>query len=182
MHFTESPLIQPGAWDLLIAAGQAHPGTFRLAEDAAARLYKWDVRDAPAAQGAVMTYRGWRPTLDIQGTFQFWEEPQIEAFFRDYMPIWTLDARKFQVKPIEVYHPSLAANEITKLVPVQIGNLSGNSRDGWSIKFKWHEYRPAKIILPKTPEGATTRLGKPTPQTETQRQIQEQLALVRRPL
>lgn len=170
MQFTADPILNPGAWDVLIAAGQQHPGLFKLGEGTGPRNYKWDVKDAPAMQGAFMTYRGWRPTLDIKGTFIFWEPEQVKQFYETYAQLWSLDARKLAVKPVTVYHPALAANDITLLVPVNVGELNGNSRDGWSIKYTWHEYRAAKVIIPRTPEGATTRLGTAIPTTETQKE------------
>lgn len=171
MQFTEDPILNPGAWDVLIAAGQQHPGLFKLGQGTSPRKYKWDVKDAPAMQGAFMTYRGWQPTLDIKGTFVFWEPQQVEQFYATYAQLWYLDARKLGVKPVTVYHPALAANDITLLVPVTVGELTGNARDGWSISYTWHEYRAAKVIIPRTPEGATTRLGKAVPTTETQVEI-----------
>jgi hypothetical protein len=170
MQFAADPLLDPGAWDVLIAAGKQHPGLFRLEGDAP-RNYKWDVKDAPAMQGAFMTYRGWRPTLDIKGSFVFWDPGQIREFYDLYAPIWQLDARKFGVKPVAVYHPTLAANDINLLVPVTIGGLVGNSKDGWSIKYTWHEYRAAKIIIPKTPDGANFDKKSPVPQSEQQKEI-----------
>jgi hypothetical protein len=170
MQFTADPLLNPGAWDALIAAGKTHPGLFRLGDDAP-RNYKWDVKDAPAMQGAFMTYRGWRPTLDIKGTFFFWDPGQVEEFYRDYAQLWVLDARKLAVKPVSVYHPALSANDIQLLVPVSIGALVGDSAKGWTIKYTWHEYRAAKVIIPKTPDGANFDKKSPVPQTETQKEI-----------
>lgn len=170
MQFAADPILDPGAWDILIAAGKTHSGLFRLGGDAP-RNYKWDVKDAPAMQGAFMTYRGWRPTLDIKGSFFFWDVGQVLAFYQDYAPIWVLDARKLAVKPVSVYHPALAANDIQLLVPVSIGALLGNSKDGWTITYTWHEYRDAKRIVPETPEGANFDKKNPIPQTPAQIEI-----------
>lgn len=179
-QFAADPIRSPGEWDLLYAAGSPNPGLFVLA-GAAAREYKWDIKDAPGVQGAFMTYRGWRPTQGIKGTFYFWQEGQVEQWYQ-WAQVWVLDARKLSTKPVDVYHPALAANDINALVTKSFGELKGNAQQLWSITMEWHEWRPARVIKSDTPQGATARLGRQPPQNKIQEQIEAEKALARRPL
>lgn len=178
-QFAIDPLVDPGSLDVIYAAGVISPGLFVLA--GGAREYKWDIKDAPGAQGAFITYRGWRPTQGIKGTFYFWEPGQVEAFY-EWAQVWALDARKFATKPVDVYHPVLAANDITALVTKSFGPLTGTPQQLWSVTLEWIEWRPAKPIQSDTPQGATTRLGRPTPQNKMQEEIAKEKELARRPL
>jgi hypothetical protein len=178
-QFTVDPLVNPGEWDVLYAAGIPSPGIFALS--GGPREYKWDVKDAPGVQGAFITYRGWRPTQGIKGIFQFWLPGQVEEFYR-WAQVWALDARKLATKPVDVYHPALAANEINALVTKSFGPLVGTPQQMWSVTLEWIEWRPARIIKADTPQGATARLGRPTPQNKMQAEIAKEQELARRPL
>ena len=57
MSFTTDPLVTPGEWDVLYAAGQPSPGIFTLA--GGQREYKWDVKEAPGSQGATRATPRW---------------------------------------------------------------------------------------------------------------------------
>lgn len=179
-QLTADPIVDPGEWDILNAAGINNPGVFVLG--CADRNYKWDVKDAPGVQGAILTYRGWRPTDGIKGTFLFWEPGQVEQFYTQYLPIFALDALKVNPKPVSVYHPSLRSNDITALVCKKIGQLVGTPQQLWSVTLEWIEFRPARIIRSETPSGATAVAGRPTPQSKLQAEIQKELNLARQPL
>lgn len=179
-QFTADPLVDPGEWDVINANGVNSPGVFVLA--GADRNYKWDIRDAPGVQGAVITYRGWRPTDGIKGTFYFYEPGQVEEFMSSWVQIWALDAMKLNPSPVSVYHPALAANDITALVAKKIGQLVGTPQQLWSCTLEWIEYRPARIIRSTTPQGATARRDRPTPQSKLQAEIEREMELARRPL
>lgn len=167
-QFTVDPIVDPGAFDVLVAAGQASPGVFKLMGPGG-RVYKWDVRDAPGIQGAFITYRGWRPTDGIKGRFEFWEPGQVQDFYDNFLPLFAIDNRKYRVNPVEVYHPALAANDINAMVCKKIGELKGDAKQLWWIELEWIEYRKAKIIKSTTPEGATGKNGPPKAKTVQER-------------
>lgn len=154
-----NPIDNPGAFDALIAGGVQSPGIFRLQGGTAARVYKIDVRDPNGVQGAIITYRGWRPTDGIKGTFFFWERDQIDKFYREFLPIWMLDAKKYRLVPVTVSHPSLEANGITALVCKQIGDLTSSDGNLWSVSLEWVEYRVGKRIDVQTATAATGPLN-----------------------
>jgi hypothetical protein len=191
-QFTVDPLLQPGAWDVLDAAGVISPGVARLIAGGG-REYVWDIRQAPGTQGYVMTYRGWKAGEDITFRFTFFEHPQgstyqvsfynqVQSFYDVWVPLWALDARKLLPQPTAVYHPSLAANDIENLVCKRIGPLETDDKGLWWVDQTFYEFRRPRIIPVDTPKGATSRLGVPTPQTKIQQQIALELEKANRPL
>lgn len=181
-NITFDPFEDPGALDILIAADVVSPGLFMLQQGSAPRKYNWQIQKAPGVQGVTMTYRGWLPTEDIKGTFQFWEQGQVEQFYSTFLPLFQIDAMKFNPRPVNVYHPLLMANDITALVTKDIGELTGNSAQGWKLQMTWNEFRVARIIRESTPTGATTRIGMPTAQSKIDVAIAEELARAQQPL
>lgn len=175
------PFADPGALDVMTAANVQSPGLFVL-QPGSGREYNWQIQKAPGVQGVTMTYRGWLPTENIQGEFVFWQQGQVEEFFSTFLPLFVIDAMKFNPRPVQVYHPILMANDITALVTKKIGNLEGDSGRGWKLKMTWNEFRVARIIREATPTGATTRIGQPTPQSKIDEQILAELARAQQPL
>jgi len=176
------PFSDPGALDVLVAAGQQSPGLFVLGDDGAGREYNWDIKKAPGLQGAFMTYRGWLPTESMTFTFRFWEQEQINRFYDSFLPLFLLDALKFNPRPVQVQHPILAANNITQVVAKRIGPLVGDSARGWTVKLTVHEFRTARLVPASTPTGATTAIGKETPAGKIRLAIEAVRRLAERPL
>ena len=185
-------LVDPGLYDVVIAAGVTSPGVAKLLSGGG-REYNWDIKQAPGVQGYTMTYRGWKAGEDIVFRFEFFEHPegpgyataasQIQSFYDNWVPIWALDARKVQrPKPVSTQHPALAANDIQALLCKRIGPLQTDGAMRWWVDMAFLEYRPPKLIPTETPKGATSRLGVPTPQTKIQKEIAAQQVLAERPL
>lgn len=189
--FAADPLVDPGRWDQMIAAGVVSPGVARLMSGGG-REYTWDIRQAPGVQGYTMTYRGWKAGEDIVFRFEFFEHPdgpgyataasQVQSFYLVWLPIWAIDARKIKPDPVSVTHPALFANDIQSLLCKRIGPLETDGRMRWWCDMTFLEYRPPKLIAASTPKGATARLGQPTPQTKKQVEIQKEIELAKRPL
>jgi hypothetical protein len=190
-QFTVDPLTDPGALDVMVAAGIQNPGVCRLLSGGG-REYVWDIRQAPGVQGYTMTYRGWKAGEDIVFRFEFFEHPkgsgyaspasQIQSFYDDWAPRWAIDARKLLPKPVATQHPALAANDIQALFLKRMGPLETDGNMRWWIDMTFLEFRRPKIVPVETPKGATSRLGVPTPQTKIQIEIAKEQALAGRPL
>jgi hypothetical protein len=125
--------------------------------DGASRPYKWDLKDGAGIQGATITYRGLRPSEGIKFVFKFWTRDQIVEFYRDFLPLLTYDATKKAPKPISVLHPILAANDIFDLVTKEVGELTHEGQQLWSVAVEFIEYRPAnKKNVTTTPKDSDT--------------------------
>src|ERR1700749_128901 len=97
--FTIDPLVAPGQFDIMIAAGVISPGVCVLTSGGD-REYNWDIRQAPGLQGYTMTYRGWKAGDPIVARFMFYEHPQgpgyataesqVRSFYEGLVPIFAL--------------------------------------------------------------------------------------------
>ncbi len=189
--FTVDPLVAPGSFDVMVAAGVSSPGVMTIISGGS-REYNWDINQAPGVQGYTMTYRGWKAGDEIVCRFPFFEHPdgpgyataqsQIQSFYQVWVPIWAIDARKLRPTPTAVTHPALNANDINALLCKRIGNMQTDGRMNWWVDMAFLEYRPPKLIPVATPNGATARLGVPTPQTKIQQEIAKEAALAARPI
>lgn len=191
--FTVDPLVDPGTFDTMVAAGVISPGVCKIMSGGG-RKYNWDIKQAPGVQGYVMTYRGWKAGEPIVIRFEFFEHPhgpgytntfpssQIESFYDTWVPLFALDARKLQPKPVSVQHPALSANDINNVVCQEIGPIQTDGNMRWWVDMTFLEFRPPKIIPTATPSGATDRLGVPTPQSKIDTAIAGEAALAARPL
>lgn len=158
MNLTVKPIENPGAFDVLVAGGVTSPGLFKLGGGSAARKFKVDIRDPNGVQGAVITVRGWNATDGIKGTFYFWTDEQIAKFYSDFLPVF-INAQTKNPKPVEASHPALAANDITKILLKQYGDLKSEGGSLWTVDCEWVEWRVGKKIPVQTPTAATGDLS-----------------------
>jgi hypothetical protein len=153
---TANPLIpeQAPQWNYAVIKGVKTPGVVRVSE--CPRKFKVDKKNVAGAQGWTNTYQGWLAGDSIKMSFEFWTADQITFFFANIFPIVYIDATKAPpTAGIDVDYPSLAANQITKLFPVQVGDLKKLSPDGlWGIEIEFVEWRVAgDKNLTSTPSG-----------------------------
>jgi hypothetical protein len=136
-----SPLDSPGIYDKLVVSGRVSPGVFQL--QGGERSYNWDKKKAAGAQGATSTYLGWNPTDGIKGKFLVWTNPDIFELTDEFLPLFQYDASKQSPKPVQVYHPVLALNQITAVTIDSIGPLTPEGKGLWSVTVEMSEFRPA---------------------------------------
>jgi hypothetical protein len=182
--FYANPLRLPEQYDFLNVAGILSPGVFVLS--GGSRPYKWDIKDAAGTQGATETYRGLRPSDDVKGKFLFWTADQIDEFFTKFVPLLHYDATKSSPKPIDVLHPVLAANGITTLVTTNVGPLTHEGQQLWSVTVEFTEFKPAKkknaTTTPNSTKTTTNTAGKPTAQDAQDKEIEKLLELAKKPI
>lgn len=160
MPLPQNPIRDPDAFDFLIAAGRQNPGIAKLVSGGD-RDYKWDIKDPKGSEGSTATYNGWKISDKITFRFEFWISDQIDEFYEEYVPVLQYDAAKSKPKPIAVYHPALAANQITKLITVKIGPLVDLGNQLWSVTVVFDEFLPPKSKnVSTTPENAKNAAAK----------------------
>jgi hypothetical protein len=183
---TSNPLLNPEAFDVIVVAGVVNPGIVRVS--GAERVFDWDVKDAPGSQGSTITYRGWKPTDSITLRFEFWEREQINEFYNEFVPLFYYDAAKTAPKPVDVFHPTLNANQVNSVVTKKIGPLTPEDKQLWSVTIEVLEYRPApKKNATSTPKGSAgtdpaKAAAKPTVEDEQDRQIAALLEQAKKPV
>ncbi len=153
MPLVVNPLRIPAFYDKLNIGGVDNPGVCKL--EGGARKYSWESKEPSGGQGGFLTYRGWGLSDGIKAKFLFWEAEQIDAFYSDYYPLLQYDATKREPKPVAVFHPALAANNIRTLVVNEIGPLVDEGVQLWSVTVEFTEYAPApKKNATATPKAA----------------------------
>jgi hypothetical protein len=186
MPLVANPLRAPSAYDKLNIAGVDNPGLFQLA-GGGGRLYKWEVKDPSGGQGGFVTYRGWELSQGIKAKFVFWEAEQIDQFYESYLPLLQYDATKQAPKPVTVFHPVLDANNIQSIVVNEIGPLTHEDKQLWSVTIDMTEYGPPpKKNATSTPKGADAAgkasATKPSAQDAQDLEIQKLVEEANKPL
>ena len=167
-QYTQDPIalsltLDPGQtdrrspFDLLMVQGKANPGIATVT--GGDRPYWIDVQNVPGQTGNIIWYRGWGKVEGVKVSFQFWEPGQIEEFYKSYLPLFVNNGRPVGV---DVEHPSLKANDITKLLLKNTGQMIGDESNGWTVALEFIEYRKAKAITAGAAEGANGPNNKPT--------------------
>lgn len=183
---TVDPFTNPDAFNLLNVGGTDNPGVFSLEAGCGNRPYKWDVKPVAGGQGATTTYQGF-DVAKIKGKFKLWTSAQIAEFFAEYLPLLSYDATKTKPTPITIFHPSLFANDITSVVVQDIGPLTHEGGQLWTVTIEMLEFRPAPkqntTTTPKSANPATKNAaGKPTVTDALDQAIEREMAIARKPL
>lgn len=180
MPLPSNPLVNPDDFNrVIIASSIISPGLASLS-GGAERPYNWDVRYALGLQGAVIMYWGWKLSESIKFTFKFWTAEQINEFFTVFLPALKYDVTKKNPKPVSIYHPVLAANDIVSVVTKSIGPLVDAGSQLWTVTVEFLEYRlPKRQNVAKTPDTIETR--KPTALDAQDREIAKLLAMAAQP-
>ncbi len=155
-----NPLRDPQTFDKLYIGGEngiSNPGIFKLL-DGGGRPYKWMINDPPGMQGAIVIYRGWRLSDNMKFQFQFWTADQIDQYYREFDPLLSYDALKFNPKPIVVFHPILNYSQINSVFIKEKGPLKDLGGQLWSVTHDVCEYRkPPKINVTSEAEEPNPR-------------------------
>lgn len=152
-----TPFDDPVTWDTVIVSGQSWHGKIEIR--GAERSYKWDVKDGIGLQGAIETYRGQTP-------------PPFEIEFFIWTPIMYLEWQVYQllfmyngaipfqgVKPVDIFHPSLANLGIFQIICEGVGAVEKRSDDlMFSAIVKVREYfPPLPVNTTQTPDAAADK-------------------------
>lgn len=167
---TVSPLADPGNYDVAVIAGIRSPGICEVT--GANRKFIWDEKQTAGAQGATITYRGWalaKPKIK----FKLWTDALIRQFYDEFVPALAYDATKQSPKPVDVYHPKLFANDIFWLVTQDIGDLTDEGAQLWTVTVEFLEYRQAKAN--NTTTTPTTANNSGTGNSATKPSVEDEL-------
>ena len=107
------------------------------------RQFKYDTKDAPGTQGAVITYRGSRPSKG-KFKFSFWTANQIAAFDANILPLFQIDGTKKTPLPVDVLQVLLASVDIFAVTTEVLKGYEHEGQGLWSFTIDWLEYAPPK--------------------------------------
>lgn len=132
-------------YDSLLAAGVRSPGKVTLSGHD--RVIAWDVKEGPGQSGASMTRKGAKP-VEFTATFYLVAD---EAQGIDQVADWQAFQQVIEStvagpkpKPVDIYHPDLAARGITSVVLSSLGGVVHDGKGGQTITVKLIEYFPPK--------------------------------------
>lgn len=146
VSFAANPIAQPAQWDAVQIGTLTSPGYCELA--GFARNYEWDVKAGKGTNGATITYTQ-NPPAEGSITFFLWDDGTLGTGHNHFSE-WSLfvphlkyDPTKKTVQAIQIYHPVLAANDITAVVCKSIGPMVVDKGSLMaSVQVEFIEYWP----------------------------------------
>ena len=154
-----SPFTAPEVWDRVSISGMEWKGKVEFRR--ASRFYKWDTKDASGQEGAKQTYRGKRPEK-FSLRIYLWTDAQWTDWTSNFLPLFFYNGVQGNVKPVTIYHPSLALIGLTEIIAHQIFAPEKISDDDimFASDLELEEYFPPAnnpTNATKTPSGAEDR-------------------------
>lgn len=111
------------------------------------REHSWDVKEAKGQDGASTT-RGGEKIAQFTATFSLSDDPLSDtddyASWDAFRTMLQLSMRGKVPTAMPIYHPDLAAQNITSVCVASVGGLQHDGRGGATVAVKLLEYRPPK--------------------------------------
>ncbi len=154
-----SPFRFPLIWDSLSLGGGAFTWSGKIQFHGAKRSYNWQVKTPPGVQGEVYTYRGLH-THPFRMRIEVWTDAQW-ALLPGLLAFFSYDALKpnpnGSANPVDIYHPALAAIDISQVLCVDIVAPEVDQERSGSVwwEFVLREFRPAPATNVTSTPAAT---------------------------
>jgi hypothetical protein len=133
-------------YNSIVLNGKTSPGVVTLSGHD--RKREWDIRPGPFLNGAYMVLK-WTPPIKFTATFYLVldQSKGIDdyAAWDAFVPTIKATVQGRTPKAVPIYHPDLAANEITSVVEATIGGMTYDGTGGAYVTVEFQEYRPVKI-------------------------------------
>jgi len=159
-----NPIDHPQEWDSVTIAGQRSPGLCEL--DGFDRKHDWDRKKGKGAAGETITFTQ-KPAAEGKLTFTFWLREHFTAW-ATFRALFKYDPTKKAPSPFDIFHPTLADNDIKSVVCGSLGGLKHVGGGKYQVVVELLEYNPPP---PKsavsTPDGSKSNT-KQTPATGAQ--------------
>lgn len=179
MAFLYSPSIFWNEWTSISIGGRLSPGVCRV--KGASRIYNWDKKKGPGAQGAVITYRG-SDLSEFTLEWQLWDEDML-AEWEIFVTVFDYDATKGEPKPVIMVHPSLQERRIKSAVAKKVGTPEHQGGGLFLVTVDCMQYaKPPAVNTTKTPAAATNKpkapfrfdLDNPPPPAKSQLELENE--------
>lgn len=173
---TPDPQLVPAAWDMAVLDNRIMPG---LAEvlDGGGRVLGWDEAKGYGTSGAAKKFTGAKLTV-FTLRLSFWEgvrglsgyEQRFE-YLEEFVPL--LQKCETGKVALPFYHPAVSEppQNVTVIVPEEIGRLQQTDAGLWFVDLKLSDFRAPKpaVGTPKKSGGA----AKATAKDEADKQIDD---------
>lgn len=144
---TWDPITQPV--DYIDLGGQRSPGLAEVVGASSPR--KWDERRGYGLSGAIVVFRG-IGLARFSVKLRFYT-PEDWAGWYAWKPVVDRPPLGTRPRALDIWHPLLEAQQITKVVVEDVGQPEQTDDGEWTVEIKFIEYRRPKIALAK-PEGS----------------------------
>ena len=178
-----SPWRDPKAYDRIEIAGRLWPGIVEVS--GAEQLFKWQVNDAKATDGATTVFQG-RDIAKPKIIFILWEGTDDQGGYVDYFAEWEKfrpvlessippsgskkDPVALAVKKNVIFeHAHIKAISIEK-----IGDLKPDGQGGATVEVDYIVFNPPKKASGGMPKAATEKAVGAKPKTEVELQLEKE--------
>lgn len=149
----------PELYNFITLGGKRSPGVVTLSGHDL--VDKWDVKAGAGQTGATTSLNGGDPKT-FTATFYLCRDNSQSVDDFEFWPAFraVIDSTVSGKvpKPLDVYHPDLAANGITAVCRASVSGTTYDGKGGATIAVKFIEYRPAKK-KGGSPNGAKSKAG-----------------------
>lgn len=135
-----NPLDNPELYNIVILSGEASPGVCKITGHD--RKIGWDIKAGSGQSGATTTLKDIPPVefeLDLHLA-----TPEDFAALPAFLDLVRSTISGASPVAREIYHPDLAANDISSVVMASIGGLVHDANQGAHQKIRLLEYKPPK--------------------------------------
>lgn len=169
-----NPIVFPQLWDNIVIAEVQSPGICELGTFK--RVHEFQIKKGKGTVGATVTFTQ-KPPAEGSAKLLLWTEEHF-AQLDDFLPLLKYDPTKQGVEAVSIFHPTLAAIDISSVVCTNIESITHEGGQLYSIKLDFLEYFPASpknaVSSPTTTNDNTGRIRVfPGEQPRTVTDVQE---------
>ncbi|MCK6536119.1 MAG: hypothetical protein L6Q84_24400 [Polyangiaceae bacterium] len=140
-----APSQNPDLYNSIVLNGLRSPGVVTLSGHD--REHGWDIKEAKGQDGASTTRNG-EKVCQFTATFQLSDDPLSDvddyATWDSFRTMLQLSMRAKAPTAMPIFHPDLAAQNITSVCVASVGGVQHDGRGGATVAVKLLEYRPPK--------------------------------------
>lgn len=154
------PIKNPQWWDVVNVAGVVSPAVCEVGEFTKGN--EWDVKKGKGSNGATLTFVQRKPAKG-KIKFYLWTSQHFVQWSTFYA-VWKYDPTKKKTQAVDVFHPSLAAIELSAFVTEEITNIIHEGNGKYSMTVSLLEYfPPPPDSAVSTPDGSKDGPGPTIP-------------------
>lgn len=153
-----NPLDNPQDYDFVEIDGEENPGIIAPSGITGfKRETEWEVKKGKGTKGGTATLTQLPPA---KGAIKFllWEPEHFEAWDSTFRKRFKYDPTKKTANAVDIFHPTLAKQDIHSVVTENIGPETPEGQGLWSITVELLEYLPApKKTVTTSPDGSSNK-------------------------
>ena len=153
-----NPLDNPQDYDYCEVDGVENPGIIAAGGISGfKRETEWETKKGKGTKGGTATLTQLPPS---KGSIKFllWEPAHFESWDSTFRKQFKYDPTKKTKNAVDIFHPTLAKQEVYSVVTESIGPETSEGEGLWSITVELLEYLPPpKKTVTSSPTGSTSK-------------------------